>query len=296
MKPVTHIALLLFLAFSEQLFSQSHAFKENGKWGIKENETIEITPVYDTIFGFDSTAKVCLACFKIRTASASKFIKMMNTVYSCNYLNKKNERLFIRTEKNDTCSVFSLSKSSLHYLRNQSLFTVAIKTKKYLLDKNFKQYTYTGYYDISLSDEKEFYVTQILNEWDMVVTGVINTQEREIIPYKYSHIKVNPSDSLIIACSAGIGNSSEDDVYTYDGKKKESSRRHIDMATKHFLIHKIFEPKEYYIIYNIATKEEKQLIADEVKFFMNDEILLRQKNDWYLYDLNTHQKKPYKPS
>ena len=68
------------------------------------------------------------------------------------------------------------------------------------------------------------------------------------------------------------------------------------MATKHFLIHKIFEPKEYYIIYNIATKEEKQLIADEVKFFMNDEILLRQKNDWYLYDLNTHQKKPYKPS
>jgi hypothetical protein len=72
----------------------------------------------------------------------------------------------------------------------------------------------------------------------------------------------------------------------------ESSRRHIEMASKNFLIHKIYEPKEYYVLYNIKTKQEKQLQADDLVFYENDEVLIRIKNDWFIYDMVTNQKKP----
>jgi hypothetical protein len=88
----------------------------------------------------------------------------------------------------------------------------------------------------------------------------------------------------------------DDEVFDYNGKKIIGTHRHIDLATKHFLIHKIYEPKEYYIFYNISTKEEKIIHADEVKLFEHDEILLREKKDWYLYDLNSNTKKSYKQS
>lgn len=256
-----------------------------------------IKPVYDTVFNFDSTGKVCLACFRTKVASASKFIKMVTVSYSCNYLNKKNERLFLKTETSDTCSVFSFGKTTLKQFRHNGPFFVAgIKGKKYLVDKNFRQLTFKGYHDINTSADPGFYVTQFINEGDVILTGLINTKEEEVIPYQYSSIKINPKDSVIIACSAGVRNNAEDDVFDYAGKKREGSRRHIDMATKNFLIHQIFEPKEYFIIYNIKTKEEKNLNADEVQFFDHDEILIRIKHDWFVYDMNTHQRKPVKQS
>ncbi len=279
------------------MHAQTQSFRENGKWGMKEGQTILIKAAYDTIFGFDSTSRVCMACFKTKTASASKFIKMTTTSYACNYLNKKGEHLSIRNTANDTFSVFSLGKNSARqYQANNNTFVAVVKNKKYLIGKDFRQLTFKGYYDIAFTSEKKFYVTQTLNEWDVVVTGLVDQEEREVIPYAYSNIKVNPNDSLIIACSAGIGSAGEDDIFDYEGKKKTSSRRHIDMATKNFLIHKIFEPKEYYIIYNLTSKEEKQLSADEVKFYDHDNVLVRIKNDWFIYELSTQQKKPYKSS
>ena len=88
------------------LHSQTVAFRDATKWGVKENESVIIKPIYDTIFAFDSTDKVCMACFRIKSASANKFIKVTTTSYACNYLNKKGERLVIRNQKNDTTSVF----------------------------------------------------------------------------------------------------------------------------------------------------------------------------------------------
>jgi hypothetical protein len=275
--------------------AQTVPFRENTKWGIKENEQVLIAPVYDTIFNFDSTGRVCLACFRHKSASTNKFIKVTTTSYSCNYLNKKNERLIIRNTMNDTFSVFPLSKNIIRlYDHNQPYFTVSAGNKKHLLYKNFQQITFRGYHDVSLSPEPRFYYTHYINEGDIVLAGLTNEREEEVIPHRYSVIKVNTSDSLIIACSAGVRNNAEDEIFDYEGKKITSTYRHIDLATRNFLIHKIFEPREYYILYNMSTKEEKQLSADEIRLHEHDLILVRQKKDWYLYDLTTHQKKPFK--
>ena len=219
----------------------------------------------------------------------------MSTTYSCNYLNKKGQRFIARSEFGDTLSVFSLGKNTVtNYQSKQNIFVVSAKSKKNLVDKNFKQLTFKGYNDISLSNDHNFYFAEIINEGDVMVSGLINTMEREIIPFNYSIIKINTCDSLIIACCAGIRTNSEDVVFDYEGRKREASYRHIDLATKHFLIHKIFEPKEYYIFYNLETKQETILSADDVKVYKHDEILVLLKKDWYLYDLNTNQKTPFK--
>lgn len=253
-----------------------------------------IRPIYDTIFNFDSTGAVCLACYKSKSASANKFIKVTTTSYACNYLNKKNERLVIRNVANDTFSVFSINKSTLkNYSGNSPYFVVTSKGKKHLLYKNFQQITFKGYHDISFSPDKKFYFTSFMNEGDIVLAGLTNEREEEVIPHQYSILKMNTGDSLVIACSAGVRINAEDEIFDYNGKKIIGTFRHIDLATKHFLIHKIFEPKEYYILYNISTKEEKTLNADELKIHDHDEILIRQKNDWYIYDLNTNLKKPF---
>ncbi len=295
MKASCSILVITFFLSLAGAFAQSRTFKEHSKWGIKESEQILIPAVYDTLFNFDSTDKVCLACFKIKKASNNQFIKTMSTTYSCNYLNKKGQRFIARTEFGDTLSVFSLGKKTVtNYQSMQNIFVVSAKSKKNLVDKNFKQLTFKGYNDISLSNDPDFYFAEIINEGDVVVSGLINTMEREIIPFNYSVIKINTGDSLITACSAGIRTNSEDVMFNYEGRRKEASYRHIDLATKHFLIHKIFHPKEYYIFYNLETKQETMLSADDVKIYKHDEILVLLKKDWYLYDLNTNIKTPFK--
>jgi hypothetical protein len=283
----------ILILFPLLFFAQTKPYTENMKWGIKENDKVIVEALYDTVFNYDSTGKVCLVCFKTKTASASKFIKMMITTYSCNYLNKKRKRLTIKTQYNDTCTVFALGKNTIKQYNNGSNYLIAtIKGKKYLADKNFHQLTFNAYHEISLTPEPNFYITQTLNEWDAVLTGMVDAHERLVIPYQYSNIKVNPYDSLIVACSAGLRPNSPDDVYRYNGKKIETFLRHIDMATKNFIIHKIYDPKEHYILHNLHTKEEKTLEADELVVQPNDEILIRIKNDWFVYNMLTNQKTP----
>ncbi|PBQ32547.1 hypothetical protein CNR22_12450 [Sphingobacteriaceae bacterium] len=301
MKARHHIFLTLLAGFTLSFFSQTSPFRENGKWGIWQpsndgDNRIIIKPVYDTIFNFDSTAQVCLACFKTKTASANKFIKVTTTTYACNYLNKKNERLIIRNTAKDTFSVFALNKNVVKaYNDNRQYFTVTMKGKKNLVYKNFQQLTFKGYHEIGFAADKKFYQTSIINEGDIVLAGLMNEREEEIIPHRYSIIKMNTNDSLLVACSAGVRFNAEDEVFDYTGKKIIGTFRHIDMATRNFLIHKIFEPKEYYVLYNIKTKEEKTIHAEEIKFYDHDIILVHQKNDWYSYDLNTNIKTKIQP-
>jgi hypothetical protein len=290
-------ALPLFLAWfmlTSTLLAQP--YKENNKWGIRENETVIIPAVYDTVFDFDATGQVCLACFKTKGTTANKFIKIFTTTYACNYLNKKNERLKIRNGR-DTCTVFSLGKQTINqYSDLLPTFVVSAKGKKNLVSKNFKQLTRRGYHEISTSAVPEFYIAREEAESEIVFTGVINAAEDEIVPYQYSGIVFNTSDSLIIACSAGVRPNADDDIYNYSGKRIESYHRHVELATRNFIVHKLFEPKEHYVIYNIKSREEINLAADEVLHSNHDEILVRIKNDWYLYDLNTNTKKPTKQS
>lgn len=286
-----YIFLFLFVPF---LFpAQTLLFKENAKWGIKENDQNIIPAIYDTVFNFDETGQVCLGCHKIRIQSANKFIKSFTTNYSCNYLNKKNTRLRVKTEENDTCSVFSLGKNTgRQFSENAREYIVSSKNKKYVVGKDFRQKTFKGYHDIALTVDPGFYATQQMAGNENVYAGLINSQEKEVIPHRYSQVKINPVDSLLIACSAGLQANSEDDIYDYSGNRLAGYRRHVEMATRHFVVHKIFEPKEFYILYNIETKEEKTVNANEVYFYEHDEILIRIRNDWYVYDLKTNKKKP----
>ncbi len=292
MKKINYIFLIFFVV---KLTAQPQAFKTGAKWGIKKNEQIVIDAVYDTIFNFDNTNKVCLACFKIKGANANRFIKLVTTTYACNYLNAGKKILTIKTDTKDTASVFSLSKNSLKELYDdKNYFTATFKNKKYLIDKKFKQITFNGYHSIVLSNDPNFLIVEEKHESGQVYTGLINLKEEKIIDYNYSGIKINTVDSLIIACSSGVNVGADDDIFNYSGERIYNFKRHIDMATKTFIIHKIFEPSEYYIVYTINTKEEKVLNILEVKQYSANEILIRIKNDWFIYNLSSGEKKPHK--
>jgi hypothetical protein len=299
---MTHfLPFLLFLGYV--VSAQSYTvYRENGKRGVKYGGKVVVPATYDTVFGFDPSGRVCMACHRVTSATSSKFIKVTSTSYVCNYLNAKNTRLVIRNRAGDTCSVFSLAKNSVSdYTDGAEIFAVTARSKKFLVTKDFKQLTYKGYHGIAPSDEPAFYITETVNDAEAVLSGVVNTREEQVVPNSYTSVRINPFDSLIVGCSAGLGNAT-DDVYDYSGKRIASYARHVDQATRHFIIHKMFEPGVHYIIYNIATREEKKLAADEVQLAppllramdKREEIRIRVKNDWFLYDMRTHQKKPLK--
>lgn len=283
--------LLTLLLFFNSLSAQYQAFSENKKWGIKDSAKIVIAPVYDTIFNFDKTNSVCLACFKSKNTNTNQFIKVTNTNYFCNYLNPESKRLIIKTSPKDTCSVFQLAKSTVkHYNENDTLFKVKVKKYMYLVNKNFKQLSFKPYYDIELCDDPGFYVAQGLNEVDVPMYGLVTNKEEPIIPFDYSGIKLNPADSLVMVCGTGYGAGTEDYVFNYKGKKLMSYHHHIDMATKDYIVFKAFEPKERFFSYCIETKEEKEIVADEIKYYNGNVIRLRIKTTWWLYNLKTQEK------
>jgi hypothetical protein len=284
----------VFCSICLSLFSQTQVFKEKNKWGIKEKDQIIIKPVYDTIFNFDSTGKVCLTCAKVKGAHPNKFIKTPSVTYYCNYLNKKGQRLIIKQTGADTTSVFSLHKSTLlQYQRNSNIMTVSVKSLKHLVDKDFNQITSKGYDEINLSGEPQFLIAEKKSEGSVLLSGLINLKEEEVIPIVFSHIKVNSRDSLIIACTTGQGSNSEDDIFNYKGEKIAAYRKHVDLATKEFVVHKIFSPKEYYIVLNLKTKEEKIERAEEAMLYKDETLLMMNDGHWFTYDMNTHKKAPF---
>jgi hypothetical protein len=289
--------LLIVLALaSGQMQSQTTPFREQ-KWGIKENNSVLIPPVFDTLFNFDPTGKVCLACFRVKGSSGNKFIKVTTVNYACNYLDRSDSRLIVRNHEGDTCSVFSLTKAGVRQLNeNSAYFTANQKGKKHLVTKNFRQLTHKGYEDVSVSPDPLFYLAWQKNEMETVFAGVIDTTEKVIVPFQYAVVKVNTEDSIILACSSGVRDNADDDLYNYRGKRIESARRHVEWATRNFLVHKLYEPREHLVIYNRATHQEKEIQAEEVQAHSADEILLKHGSEWFLYDMNKNLKKPYKPS
>lgn len=286
---------LLFVICSGNAFCQTETFKELTKWGIKENDKVIIKPVYDTAFNFDNNGKVCLVCNKAKTPSANRFIRVMSVTYNCNYLDKTGKRLMIIPYGSDTaCSIFSLTKQAVkQYTEDPKYIIVSVKGRRFLVTKDFKQITFKEYSEINYTGDPNFLIAEIKNEANVVFKGLIDLNEKEIVPFIYSNIKLNTRDSLIIACSAGMGANREDDIYNYSGKKVDSYRRHIDMATKNYVIHKIFEPKEYYIIYNPKTKEEHVVYSEEVQLHTGEELLMRNDDHWFTYDMITGLKKPF---
>jgi hypothetical protein len=290
---MTRLSALLYVVLSASvtLTAQTSIFREK-KWGIRSPEGVIISAVYDTIFNFEPEGKVCLACFRVKGASGNKFFKVTTVNYSCTYLNKKSQMLTVKNDVGDTTSVFSLGKSMVKNMNDSShYFTVSQKGKKHFLTKDFEQLTFKGYYDVMLSKVPGFYLAWQMNEVETVFCGLIDKEEHVVVPFLYSDIRVNSIDSLIMACSAGVRESADDDIYDFSGKKAASYHRHVELATREFIIHKLVAVKDDYIIYDLAKAEEKPLHAEEVQPFSSHEILVRIKHEWYLYDMKTGQKK-----
>ncbi|MBK9285860.1 MAG: hypothetical protein IPM51_16315 [Sphingobacteriaceae bacterium] len=293
---VIQILLVLLL---NGVRAQTTLFKEGDKWGMKEGESVLIKPIYDSIFNFDSLNKVCLVCFETVSAHPNKFIKTLIHSYHCNYLNKSGERLVIHLESGDTNSVFQLQKHTSEQLNTKSEYlTVGVKSAdmhdhRYLVNKDFKQITKKAYEDIHFSPDNSFLVGKIRNENNSIYEGLLSKEEELILPFKYSHIKFNTKDSLIIGCTAGQGAYSEDDIFNYEGKKVSSYHRHVELATKKFVVEKVFKPDEHLIILNLETKEEKVQYAEEVQYFNETTVLMMNEGHWFTYDVFTGKKRKY---
>jgi hypothetical protein len=269
-------------------------FEKDGKWGIRDSNTTIISPRFDTIFGFDPLKKVCLGCFELKRNASNKYMRVTSIAFACNYLNPNNERLVIKDGLGDTCSVFSLGKQSVaQYSTVAEVMCVSVKGVRNLVTKDFRQLTFRGYHNILPSPVPGFYLCEYQSESETVFSGLIDKEEDEVIPYKYTSIKFNTRDSLIVCCSAGLLNGT-DDIYDYEGHRLVSSNKHIEQVSRRYAVEKTFDPSGQYYLLNRLTGEDKLIEADELALSDHDEILLRKKNTWFTYDAETGTKKQIK--
>ncbi len=230
---------------------------------------------------FDSTKKICMVCVKTQKPATNKFIKVNNNVILCKYLNENKEELIIKI-KNDTCSYFNFNKNAVTaYTNNKNYIVVGSKDKKYVVDNKLKQITFTGYDEIIPLSIKDHFLVETKTPASSYLDGVIDINEKLIIPMEYAHIKSNPFDTLFIGCTAQIKLMGNDDVFDLTGKKIHAFNRHIDNATKNFIIHKVFEPREYFIIYDLNTKKEKTINAEDITYLGNDIVNIKIKGKYY---------------
>lgn len=289
--------LLSLIAISS--FSQTSIFRENGKWGIKENNNILIRPIHDTIFNFDSTGKVCLGCNSIKSPHPNKYIKTPVYSFQCRYYDRKGNILTVKDSGGDTTSTFDLLKNTVKEFNNNSyLMRVAVKENsikdhKFLITKDFTQLTFKRYDDIHFTQSPEFLKVERKNDNNVILCGLINMKEEALLPFAYSNIKVNPDDSLIIGCTAGLGPNSEDDIFDFSGKKISSHRRHVELATKKLIVYRVFLPEEHLTILDLETKKESNEHAEEVKLFDDYTLLMANEGHWFTYDVKTKKKKAY---
>lgn len=291
MKKTLNILVAIFVLHVS--FAQITPVKVNGKWGFTKDGAEFLPAKYDTVIAFDSVKKVCMACIKSQKPSPNKFIKM-NTTTVCKYINDRKEELVIKV-KNDTSGYFNFTKAAVANYgshRNCMIVTSSKDGKKYVVDNNFKQITYTGYDEIIPLSIKDHYMVETKTNGAAYLNGVVDRSEKMLIPMEYTHIKSNPFDTLFITCTAQIRINGQDDVYNLAGKKVHSYNRHIDNATKNFIIHKVFEPAEYYIILDLKTQKEKTIHAEDITYLGNDMVNIKIKgkyNKCNLFELDTYK-------
>lgn len=233
-----------------------------------------------------------MACVKSQKGSNNKFIKTNNMVFMCKYLNEENTALVINIGK-DTTAFFQYGKTCYDSYKNHpQYFSVTKNDKKYLIDKSFKQITKKGYDDVYPAEIPSYLYIKKMTTGMSYLEGVINLNEEVIIEPEYTSVKSNPFDSLFFGCTAQLKLMGEDDIFDINGKKLKSVSRHIEYATKHFIIHKVFEPREYYIVYNPTNKKEKSFFADNISYLGNEMVEIKIKKQ--IHRCNLFQLDEYK--
>lgn len=276
-----NLSIFIFILCCGCISAQLSLFKKNNKWGFTKDGADLIPAVYDTILPFDSTKKICMACVRSQKPNQNKFIKMNNVVFVCKYLNDKNENLVLKI-KNDTVNYFTYHKKAFDYYNQyKDYVVVSARDKKYVVDRQFKQITFAGYDEIIPCSIKGHFIVENKTSSVSYLNGVIDVNEKQVVPMEYTHIKSNPFDTLFIGCTAQIKITGNDDVLDIHGKKVQTFNRHIDNASKNFIIHRVFEPHEYYIILDLKTKKEKIVHAEDITYLGNDSVNIKIKGKYF---------------
>lgn len=284
------IGLLNFYLESQSI----QPFLTNKKWGFKQGETVIIQPQYDTIFGFDATQQICLVGnINPLKRSINPLTKQIKTEYTFFYINAKNEKQYIRTSGTDSTTEVSVSKTTAsQYSSNNNAYIATVGDKKYLISKKGGTISGHGYTNIQYSKLPQFYITCTKDtKTNQEYFGLVDSKNKEVIPSLYSKISFNTFDSLIYCCTAGIKFNGSDDVYNYAGGKVHSSSKHIHLASKKFVVYRLFESENSYIIYNMATGKEKPFQADYIYYLKNETVALLD-GEWYFYNLVTDKRYP----
>lgn len=292
------ISALLSVCMLSSLFVKAQqivAFKQNGKTGFRLNDKTIIEPQYDTTFGFDAKQKIALVG---NLNSKKNFInpltKELKRVYDFYYITPENKKISIVTADKKTADEFQTQqKVQKEYLLNASYFKIIYDNKVYLLDKSGKQLTASGYDNISFTKFPTLFMTELRDKSGQVFVGLIDESEKQVIPPNYSKIAINMYDSLIVCCTAGTKFNGSDDVYNYKGEKISSSARHIDYALKEYTVLKLYEPHVSYIILENSSKKEKPVTADALYYLKDEEVVMKQGDNYFLYNFKTDKKTPY---
>jgi hypothetical protein len=237
---------------------------------------------------FDKTNRVALV------GDENPYIKITNPLTGVEelsldyfFINESNNKIKIKSRKfPDSIYVFpNQEELQLNYLDSSDFFKV-------LFHKNGKQLSF-GFDNIYQTELKSFFETENYVEVfkkNFRSKGLIDTLGNEIINCKYNKISFNKEDSVIYCCSAVFNSKSNDDVFDYTGHLLYTNAKHITFSSRHTHIMKEYEPKELYIIENDGSNKLQIVFGDEMVYLKDNNVLLINKNDWYLLDIVTLKK------
>jgi hypothetical protein len=269
------------------------AFRSDNKWGYKNGDAVIIESQYDTALAFDQTSRIAMVgkAFSKRSLSANTFKKE----FTYSFINKKNQKIYIHpTDAPDSICEFSLNKNMVaDYMSNKELFAVNYAGKKFLLTKDGKQVS--GAVDnFHATSVPHFFAYEVKEKSGLGLWGLIDETGKHIIPVSYSKITINPRDSLIICCTAGIKSNGSDEIYNFSGERKFSSPRHIDYAYRNYAVYKLHEPEISYIIQDSNDKKERSLKANWAYYLPTGIMVYKQgKDHYYFYNLKDDKKVPF---
>jgi len=294
LKVKTCLGLLLIFTITESKSQHISSFKQNGKWGFKKGDLVILDPQFDTTFGFDVTNRIALVGKIDRTKKTiNPLTKEIKLEYKYYYITPENKRIYIKRSETDSIVDVSISKQTPSgYLNNNNAFIAFAGGKKYLMSKTGQTISHIGFDNINFTKVQNYYTTETKElKNNQTLVGLMKEDGTYVIQQMYSKIIINPFDSVIYCCTAGIKFNGSDDVFNYKGSKIHSSAKHIHFASKSFVIYKLYESENSFIVYNLVSEKEKPLKAEWIYYLKNETMVLLD-GDWYFYDLKTEKRFP----
>ncbi len=285
------LTIAVLIAFTHAFsFSQSiSTFKTGNKWGFKQGQTVIIEPQYDSVYGFDQTNQICLVgTIDPLKRSVNSLTKQVRIGYTFNYINAKNQKLYFKAQQglDSTSSVDVNKQSATLYFGKTDVFVAAFSGKKMLWSKKGKPLSSVKHDNINFTKVPGFYTFEESTVW-----GLMDETGKTIIGPTYSKISFNVYDSVIYCCTAGSKFNGMDDVYNYKGEKIHSSGKHIQCSGKNYVIYRLYDSENAFIIHDLKTNTEKHLKADFIYYLKEDKIAMLS-DEWYFYDLKSDKKVP----